>query len=181
MTDRSDPSTVEGSDPPTVDRSDPSTADRPDPARVVADADVLAADLLVCGPAREALDVVRAHSWVDLVASDPLLDDAAAVVAELADEPLAADWRERVERERIAVEHPPGDHPGLASAYRAGAAHLLTFDEALSGPAAGASINRHVPLSVRTPAAFLAVFDPAALYPEVADGEYPGPDRDPRG
>jgi hypothetical protein len=148
---------------------------------VVADADVLAADLLVGGPAREALDVVRSHSWVDLVASDPLLDDAAAVIADLADEALAGDWRERAERERVAVEHPPGDHPGLASAYRGGAAHLLTYDEALSSAQAGGAINRRVPLSVRTPAAFLAVFDPGRLYPEVADGEYPGPDVDPRG
>jgi hypothetical protein len=33
-----------------------------DPTRVVADADVLAADLLVGGVARDALDHVRAHS-----------------------------------------------------------------------------------------------------------------------
>ena len=155
--------------------------DAPDPARVVADADVLAADLLVGGVAREAVDVVRRHSWVELVASDPLLDDAAAVVAELADADLAADWRERVEAERVAVEHPDGDHPGLASAYRGGAAHLLTFEEELTSAIAGAAINRRVPLSVRSPAAFVAVFDPAALYPEVEGGEYPGPDRDPRG
>ena len=54
-----------------------------DPTWVVADADVLAADLL-CGeaaenPARTALDHVRRHSWMSLVASDPLLDDAQAV------------------------------------------------------------------------------------------------------
>jgi hypothetical protein len=155
--------------------------DHPDPARVVADADVLAADLLVGGPAREALDVVRSHSWVELVASDPLLDDAEAVVADLAGADLATAHRERIERERVAVDHPDGDHPGLASAYRGGAAHLLSLDAELTGAATGAAINRRVPLSVRTPGAFLAVFDPAALYPEVEGGEYPGPDRDPRG
>ena len=163
-----------------TERPDPSAGDRPDPARVVADADVLAADLLVGGAAREAMDVVRSHSWVELVASDPLLDDAEAVVAALADEALAADWRERVAHERVAVEHPEGDHPGLASAYRGGAAHLLTFEESLASAEAGAAINRRVPLSVRSPDAFLAVFDPGALYPEVEGGEYPGPDRDPR-
>jgi hypothetical protein len=155
--------------------------DRPDPARVVADADVLAADLLVGGPAREALDVVRGHSWVELVASDALLADAEAVVADLADPDLAASHRERLADERVAVEHPDGDHPGLASAYRGGAAHLLSFDEDLGSAAAGAAINRRIPLSVRSPGAFLAVFDPAALYPEVEGGEYTGPDRDPRG
>jgi hypothetical protein len=155
--------------------------DRPDPARVVADADVLAADLLVGGPAREALDVVRGHSWVELVASDALLADVEAVVVDLADPDLATVHRERLARERVAVDHPDGDHPGLASAYRGGAAHLLSFDENLGSAAAGAAINRRIPLSVRSPGAFLAVFDPAALYPEVEGGEYTGPDRDPRG
>lgn len=155
--------------------------DRPDPARVVADADVLAADLLVGDAAREAMDLVRSHSWIELVAGDPLLDDAEAVVAALADEALAADWRDRVERERVPVEHPAGDHPALASAHRGEAAHLLTFDEGLASASAGVAINRRVSLSIRSPDAFLAVFDPEALYPEIRDGEYPGPDRDPRG
>jgi len=60
----------------------------PSPARVVADADVLAADLL-CGPdsdARAAIDHLRRHSWVTLVASDHLLDDASAVIADLAND-----------------------------------------------------------------------------------------------
>jgi hypothetical protein len=142
---------------------------------------VLAADLLVGGPAREALDVVRGHSWVELVASDALLADVEAVVADLADPDLAATHHERLARERVAVDHTDGDHPGLASAYRGGAAHLLSFDENLGSAAAGAAINRRIPLSVRSPGAFLAVFDPAALYPEVEGGEYTGPDRDPRG
>lgn len=155
-------------------------AERPDPARIVADADVLAADLLVGGPAREAMDLIRSHSWVELVASDPLLSDAEAVIATLADRDLASDWRERIERLRIPVDHPPGDHPGLASAYRTNAAHLLTFDEGLTGASAGMEINRRISLSIRTPNAFLAVFDPAQLYPAVVGGTYPGPDRDPR-
>jgi predicted nucleic acid-binding protein len=152
-----------------------------DPTRVVADADVLAADLLVGGGAREAVDHARRHSWVELVASDPLLDDAEAVVAALSDPTLAADWRERVEDERVPVDHPPGDHPGLASAVRGGAAHLLSFDEDLSSARTGLSLQPHVGLSVRQPEAFARVFAPEPLYESVVGGDYPGPDRDPRG
>jgi len=61
-------------------------SDEPNPARVVADADVLAADLLCDGASRDAIDHLRAHSWTTLVASDPLLDDAETVVADLADD-----------------------------------------------------------------------------------------------
>ncbi|MFT4950109.1 MAG: putative nucleic acid-binding protein [Natronomonas sp.] len=150
----------------------------PDPARVVADADVLAADLLSGGSAREALDHVRAHSWVDLVASDPLLDD---VIAALADRPLAAEWRERVERERVRVEQAAGDHPALASAYEGNAAQVLSFDEGVTSAGANLSLQSHVRVSLRTPAAFVTLFDPASLYEAVEGGEYPGPDRDPRG
>ncbi|MFB6151049.1 MAG: hypothetical protein ABEJ40_04510 [Haloarculaceae archaeon] len=152
----------------------------PGPERVVADADVLAADLLVGGAARDALDDVRAHSWVALVASDALLDDAEAVIAELATPGLAADWRERVDREREPCSHPAGDHPALASAARGGAMHLLTFDEDARSASAGAAIRGHVETSVKHPRAFAALFDASSLYAAVADGEYPGPDRDPR-
>ena len=152
----------------------------PDPTRVVADADVLVADLLVGGAAREALDHVRRHSWVDLAASDRLLDDAEGVIGDLADHDLAADWRERIEAERVAVDHPPDDHPGLASAYRAGAAHLLSFDESLRSARTGLSLQPYQGLSVRTPDAFATVFDAESLYEATRDGEYPGPDRDPR-
>jgi predicted nucleic acid-binding protein len=152
----------------------------PDPARVVADADVLVADLLVGGAARDALDHVRRHSWVDLAASDRLLDDAEAVVGELADPDLAANWRERIEDERVAVAHPPDDHPGLASAYQSGAAHLLSFDESLRSTKTGLSLQPYQGLSVRTPDAFAKVFDAASLYEATRGGEYPAPDRDPR-
>lgn len=151
-----------------------------DPTRVVADADVLAADLLVGGPAREALDAVRAHSWLTLVASDALLDDAEAVIAALADESLARDWRARIECEREAVDHPAGDHPALASAYRGGAAHLLTFDEGLGSAGANLSLQSHVDISIRSPAALAHLFDAEALYEATHDDDYPGPDRDQR-
>ena len=154
--------------------------DGPDPTRIVADADVLAADLLVGADARRALDAIREHSWLTLVASDPLLDDAAAVVESLADASLAADWRERVEGWRFRVEQEPGDHPGLASAHRGNAAHLLSFDERLTSATGGATLRKHVDVSVRTPTAFAAVFRAERLWPEVGEGAYPGPDRDPR-
>ena len=155
-------------------------AGSPDPARVVADADVLAADLLCGGDARDALDHCRRHSWVQLVASDELLDDAGAVIAELGEGGLAADWRTRVERWRVRVEQTPGDHPGLASAHAGEAAHLLSFDEGLRSAKTGATLRKYVDVSVKHPRAFARLFDPERLYPAVADGAYPGPDRDPR-
>ncbi|PSP56046.1 hypothetical protein BRC82_02620 [Halobacteriales archaeon QS_1_67_19] len=152
-----------------------------DPARIVADADVLAADLLVGGRAREALDAIRSYSWLDLVASDRLLDDAQAVIRELADEDLAAAWREHVAELRTPVEHPAGDHPALASAYRGQAAHVLSYDEGLRNAEAGATLGSRLSVSVKTPAGFVTLFDAESLYDAVEGGEYPGPDRDPRG
>lgn len=151
-----------------------------DLSRVVADADVLAADLLVGGAAREALDLVRSHSWLELVASDPLLDDAEAVIERLADPELAADWREAIEELRVSVDQPPGDHPGLASALHGDAVQLLSFDDRLTSAKAGASIRKYVEVSVKRPDAYVRLFDPEQMYPEIVGGEYPGPDRDPR-
>lgn len=154
--------------------------DPPCVERVVADADVLAADLLVGGAAREALDVVRSHSWIELVASDPLLDDCEAVVAGLADADLAGEHRERLEARRLRVEQPADDHPGLASAYRGNAAHLLSFDPRLRSARAGASLRARMDVSVKHPRSFGSLFDPEAVWPSVGEGPYPGPDRDPR-
>ncbi|WP_058367721.1 DUF7384 family protein [Haloparvum sedimenti] len=155
----------------------------PSPARVVADADVLAADLLVGGRSRAALEALWRHSWTTLVASDALLDDAEAVVADLAeptDASLAADWRAAVADWREPVSHPRNDHPALGSAYRGGAMHVLSLDDRLTSAGAGAALRDRVPVSVREPRAFAAVFDAERLYPEVRDGDYPGPDREPR-
>jgi predicted nucleic acid-binding protein len=149
-------------------------------ARVVADADVLAADLLVGGDARAALDIVREHSWMELVASDQLCAEAQAIIELLADPNLAAAWREKVDAERIAVDHPDGDHPALASAYRGNAAHVLSYDDRLTSAQAGVSLQSHLRVSVRTPDAFVAVVDPAGLYEATVGESYPGPDRDPR-
>lgn len=146
------------------------------PTRIVADADVLAADVLVGGVAREVLDHIRGHSWLTLVASDHLLDDAESVIAHLGDETLAADWRTLIERERVSVTHPPEDHPALASAYRGDAAHLLSFDETLTSATVNFSIQPHASLSIRPPDAFARLFDPKRLYESLHDDEYPGPD-----
>ncbi len=148
--------------------------------RVVADVDVLAADLLVGGPAREAIDHVRRHSWMELVASDHLLDRTEALVGTLADRELAADHRERLETDRVAVDHPPEDHPALASAYRGAAAHLLSYDDRLRSSKTGLSLQPHVSVSVRPPDAFARLFDAESLYEAVEGESYPGPDRDPR-
>ncbi len=165
------------------DREGPNPPDEPrdrSPARVVADADVLAADLFVDGAAREALDHLRRHSWTTLVASDPLLDDATAVIEALADADLAADWRRRMDAWRDPVTHPAGDHPALASAYRGGAMQVVSSDPSVTGPGVAAGLQGAMPVSVREPRAFATVFSPERLHPVVVGGEYPGPDRDPR-
>jgi predicted nucleic acid-binding protein len=150
------------------------------PTRIVADADVLAADVLVGGPSRDALDHVRSHSWMTLVASDALLEETRAVVAELADDDVADAWRERATAETERVHHDPGDHPGLASAVHGEAAHLLSFDDALGSVQTGMSVQPHAKLSVRPPDAFARLFDAASLYEAEFEDDYPGPDRDSR-
>lgn len=151
-----------------------------DPSRIVADADVLAADLLIGGAARDALDQIRQHDWLELVASDPLLADAAAIIESLADSDLASDWERRIRTECTIVSHPAGDHPALASAYQSGAAHVLSLDDGLASANANRALQSHMAVSIRTPDAFTAVFDPARLYESRHDDPYPGPDREPR-
>ena len=152
----------------------------PNHTRIVADADVLAADLLVGGQARASLDHVRRHSWIDLVVTEPLLDDAEAVITELADAELATDWRERVETWVTVVDQPDGDHPALAAAYRSGAAHVLSMDGTLQSARTGAELKTHMHVSVRSPDAFARFFDPEAAYELSFETPYPGSDRDPR-
>ena len=158
----------------------PTEPREPAPTRVVADADVLAADLLCGGAARRVLTQLWQHSWLTLVASDPLLSTAETVIATVADDALAADWRELIEAWREPVVHPVGDHPALASAYRGGAMHILSFDETLTDSGTAAALAGRFPVSVRPPAAFDQLFDPESLYATVADGPYPGPQRPPR-
>ncbi len=126
------------------------------------------------------MDLARAHDWVTLVASEHLLDDAEAVIRELADGSLAEDWRTAIEGLVEPVEHPAGDHPAIASAYHGDAVHVLSLDEGLLTAGAGAAIRSRVETSVKRPAAFVRLFDPASMYEVVVGGAYPGPDRDPR-
>ncbi len=149
-------------------------------ARIVADADVLAADLLVGGSAREALDTIRSHAWITLVASESLLDDAEVVIADVADVDLAREWRATIQKRVTVVDHPPGDHPGLASAYHGDAGHLLTFAEHLHGAGTGTAIKQYAAVSVKSPTAFLHTFDAEIAYEVCFEEPYPGPDRDPR-
>jgi hypothetical protein len=150
------------------------------PTRFVADADVLAADLLLGGAAREAVDLARGHSWLTLVATDPLLDDAEAVIADCADPTFAADWRAKIESLVETVDQPAGDHPALAAAYHGDATQLLSYDGGLGSAKTGASLRKYVDVSVRTPEAFVRLFDPESIYEVAVGGDYPGPDRDPR-
>lgn len=169
-------------DLPATDTSDaPDLTDpmEPAPTRVVADADVLAADLLVGGDARRALEVVWQHPWMTLVASDPLLAETELLIDELTTG-VAADWRALLENWREPVTHPPGDHPALASAYRGGAMHLLSFDGKLNTSKTATTLSQRFPVSVREPAAFSQLFDPESLYQTVSSESYSGPERSPR-
>lgn len=164
----------------TDEQSTPPEPPEPTPTRVVADADVLAADCCLDGPSRDALDTLYDHSWMTLVASDQLVDDAEAVIETVADRSLANDWRERMDEWRQPVDQPAGDQPALASAYRGGAMHVLSFDEQLTASGAGAALNNHFPISIRTPDAFRLLFDPESLYESEHTDAYSGPDREPR-
>ncbi|WP_435155443.1 DUF7384 family protein [Haladaptatus sp. DFWS20] len=152
----------------------------PNPARIAIDADVLAADLLVGRDARRMMDIVREHSWIELVASDELLSDAEEVIRELADDELARDWREKIEVLQIEVEQSPGDHPALASAHAGNAAHIISYDDDLRSAKTAATLQGRISVSVKRPDGFVSLFDPESLYDVVVGGEYPGPDSDPR-
>lgn len=166
--------------PNTVDPTPGAERPTPRPYRIVADADVLVFDLLVDGDARRALEAVWRHSWVELLASDRLIGDAATAIGSCTDRRLAEGWRSAIDEWRTPVVHPDGDHPALASAYRGGAMHVLTRDDRLTAAGTGAALRGRFPVSVRDPAAFAAVFDPESLYGEFDDDVYPGPDRSPR-
>ena len=148
----------------------------PDPTRLVADADVLSADLFLDGPARAAVEVVWRHSWLELLASEELLADARHVIAELGDDTLASGWVDCIADQCVLVDHPSQDHPALASAYAGQAAHVLTYDPALTSPDTGIAMRKAMPISARTPEAFLSSVDVASLFQATFDEAYPGPD-----
>lgn len=148
--------------------------------RIVVDADVLAADVLCGGPSRAVMDHLRNHSWLELVVTPVLLDDAEAILSGLADDQLATDWRATVDSwdQVHVVDQPPGDHPALAAAYRGDALHVVSMKDTLQSAQAGVGLRDHMDVSVRSPKAFDTVFDPAAVYEMVYGESYPGPDAD---
>lgn len=143
---------------------------------IVADSDVLVADLLVGGTARTALSAIREHSWLTLVASEPLLEQSETVIETHATAELAADWRALIEDGTQLADHRPGDHPALAAAYDSSAAHVLTFDEQLLTASTARSLQRRLNCSVKPPDGFVQLFDPEALYEHAFEESYPGPD-----
>ncbi len=152
-------------------------ARQPDPTTIVVDTDCLVADLFIDGTAREVMDVIRGHDWLTLKASDYLIEDTVDVIAHLGDRPLADAWNDRFERLASMVEHPAEDHPALASAYAGQAAHLISYDDRLASVRTGLSMRKAMPISVRSPDAFMQVFDPASLFESVFEESYPGPNR----
>lgn len=162
-----------------VDPADLSAPPEPLPTRVVADADVLAADLLVGGDARRALEAIWQHPWMTLLASDPLLTETERLIDELTTG-VAADWRALAAAWREPVTQPRGDHPAVASAYRGGAMQLLSFDETLTASTTATTLSQRFPVSIREPAAFSGLFDPASLYQTVSEDSYDGAERSPR-
>lgn len=152
----------------------------PDYTRIVADSDVLVADLFVGEASRAVLDTVRAHSWLDLVATEPLLETAESAIETLADGALAVEWRERIDELVTTVEQPSGDRPALAAAYRGNAVHVVSLDDRLKSVDAGANLRGAMDVSVRSPEAFDSVFDPETAYELTFETSYTGPDQEPR-
>lgn len=148
--------------------------EEPDPARVVVDADVLVADVFVDGSAREALDLLRDHSWLTLVLTEQLIADAVSVIASLADSALAETWEAVIRSEAEIVQPRLSGHPALTAAAGGNAASVLSLDERLLTPTAGAAIRPRLPTSVKSPDAFVTTVDPASLYEALEGGEYTG-------
>lgn len=150
--------------------------------RVVADAGVLASDILLDGSARAAMDLVRSHDWLGILASEPLLADGAAILRDLTDDSITKQWHDEIRSLVTAMEHPEGDHPAIATAAAGDARHVLSLDPELQSAETGVAIRRNatVETSVRSPAAFVRLFDPADIYEAVYGSSYPGPDQDPR-
>lgn len=149
-------------------------------ARVVADVDVLAADLFLDESARAALDIVRSHSWITLLASESLINETTTLIEQRSSNTLAERWAHKIQQLTTIVEHPPRDHPALASAIRGNAAHVLSHDPTMSSAQTGAALQSHGNISVKPPDAFVRLFDPQTAYEHITGTEYPGPDRPPR-
>ncbi len=148
-------------------------------ARVVADADVLAADLFLDASARSALDLIRSHSWITLLASDILIDQTTILIDQLSSSTLADHWAHKIRQHTTIVDHPTSDHPALATAIRGNTAHVLSHNPKLTSAKTGAALQSHGPTSVKSPEAFVRLFNPKTAYEHITGTEYPGPDRPP--
>ena len=148
----------------------------PDPARVVADADVLAADLFIDGASRDALDLLRSHSWLELVVTEALIEDTKVLISDLAESGLADDWERWVRTCGTVFEPSIGGHSALVAAHAGNAATVLSLDDRLLSAQAGVAIRPHVTTSIKSPTAFCKLVDPSSLYETLFADSYPGPD-----
>ena len=156
--------------------------DHPDPRCIVADVDVLVADLFIGKASREALDILRAHDWLTLIATDELITEATVIIEELSSAELASQWESRFRREAVVVEPVLQGNAALVAAAAGNAATVLSLDERLQSSAAGTAIRSHLATSVKSPHAFNRLLDPEQYYVATGGepGGYTGPDRDPR-
>ena len=135
--------------------------ERPDPMRIVADVDVLAADLLVDGTAREAMSMIRESATLSAVCSEELLSESREIIATLGDPTLAAAWERRARADFDIVEMRGDGHGALLTAAAGRAGTVLSHDEALQSVAAGVAIREHIETSVKSPDAFVSLVDPS--------------------
>ncbi|MDR9412019.1 MAG: hypothetical protein RI531_05230 [Haloferacaceae archaeon] len=164
---------AEAVEPPTLEAA-PVATDR-SIARVALDLRVLTGDLCGAGLAHEVGERLRAHGWIEPVIAAPTAARIQEALVTVVGAGAADAWAAATERMHV-ISVPRGDHPALAAAYRGGARHLVTDDEAVLGAEPGATLGPRVGVSARTPAAFLQLYDPAAAYEALFDDAYPGPD-----
>lgn len=150
--------------------------------RIVVDVDVLAADLLCGGLPRECIDIIRSHSWLELVVTEQLLEETQTVISRLTESSLADAWSRKMDDwdQVHIVDQPPDDYPALAAAYQGQVPHLVSMNERLQSIQAGMELQSRLTVSIRSPAAFVQVYDPGAIYGLIYEDEYEGPDQDAR-
>ncbi|MFB6186889.1 MAG: hypothetical protein ABEI86_08495 [Halobacteriaceae archaeon] len=153
---------------------------QPDKTTFVIDSDVLIADLLIDGKARQALDLLRSHSWITVSISPELITECTTVLAEFIDDAVVNAWEEKITTFGNCVTPTATGNRALACAKEADAAHVITYDQRLLGVKAGVNMKPYVETSVKTPDSFLSIFEPEQLYEAVYDSPYEGPDQDPR-
>ena len=164
---------AEAADPPTQ-AATPVPVER-SIARVALDLSVLIDDLCGVGAPHEVGERLRAHGWIEPVIAASTAARIQEALVTMVGAGTADAWAAATERMHV-ISVPHGDHPALAAAYRGGARHLVTDDEALVGAETGATLGPRVGVSARTPPAFLQLYDPAAAYAALFDDAYPGPD-----